>query len=269
MVKGPNNQIGGVAVGAGNVISGNVGSGISLEGAAATGNVVRNDMLGFDSTGLATLSNGGAGVDVSLGASNNTIGDPNAPPNVIHANGGGGVDVSGDTSLGNAIRTNSLSNNGTIGIELLGEFFEDPNDPGDADVGPNRLQNTPVFTGASLTTATSTVHATFSVDTDPANATYPLTIDFYRTDSDNEEGQVYLGSATYTAADFATGDVQRSFHALGPASVGQTIVATATDAAGNTSEYSDDPATLTVPEPATVASALAALAVLARTRRRG
>jgi hypothetical protein len=267
-VLGANNEIGGVPLLAGNLISGNQNSAISLEGAAATGNTIRNDLIGFDATGLVTLKNGGAGVDVSLGANHNTIGDPNAPPNIIHANGGGGVLVSDDASIGNAIRTDELSNNATIGIDLLGAPFEDPNDPGDADAGPNRLQNTPVFVGASLTAETSIVHATFSVDTAPANATYPLTIDLYRTDSDNEEGELYLGSTTYTAADFATGDVERNVHALQPVSVGETIVATATDADGNTSEYSNDPATLTVPEPAAVASTLAALVALATCRRR-
>jgi hypothetical protein len=265
-IQGVGNAIGGLILGSGNVISGNVGSGISLDASTATGNQIHRNRIGLDAAGF-TLPNGGAGVDVSLNASDNEIGNV-GNGNDISANGGGGVVVSGDGSLGNSIRGNSLSSNGTIGIDLLGEFFADPNDTGDPDVGPNRLQNTPVFVSASYTAASNALHAEFSVDTAPANATYPLAIDFYKADADDEEGAIYLGSASYSTDDFAVGDVHRSFIAQGGVAAGDRIVATATDAAGNTSEYCDAPATLAVPEPSAAAAGLAALAALVRRARR-
>ena len=49
--------------GAGNVISGNQGSGVFITGANASGNVVQGDLLGADHTGLLLLPNTGYDID--------------------------------------------------------------------------------------------------------------------------------------------------------------------------------------------------------------
>lgn len=255
-------QIGGPASADANLISSNTLSGILVTGASATDNQILRNRIGL--TVLDdSLPNGGSGVLLQDGANANDVGTIGGG-NEIHHNEGGGVTVVGDGAIGNSIRGNSLAANGSIGIDLLGEFFEDANDPGDPDVGPNRLQNTPVLESASNPGGLDTLEVTFSVDSNPANAAYPLAIDLYGADSDEEEGATYLGTVPYSASDFATGSVTYVVPGA-PVFVGQRIVATATDAAGNTSEYCDD--AVTVPEPTSVALALAAFGALALRRR--
>ena len=72
-----NNTIGGLTVGAGNVISGNSGDGVDLSGTSSfstTGNVVEGNFIGTDVTGAVTLANLGDGVRLAPSASGNTIG---------------------------------------------------------------------------------------------------------------------------------------------------------------------------------------------------
>jgi hypothetical protein len=260
---GSDNTIGGVALG--NVISGNVESGISIEGVAATGNFVYGNTIGSNAAGDASLPNGGPGVFIVDGASQNTVGSTTAGAgNLLRANGASGVWVSSDTSIDNAVRGNSTLLNGSIGIEL-GDFFAEPNDPGDPDSGANRLQNTPEL--VDVVVAGDQVTAAFSISTNPANATYPLLVDFYIADADAEEGESYVGTSTYSATDFATGEVSKVFTAAAPLAPGNEVVATATDSAGNTSEFTDIAITV-VPEPGVFACELAAFAAIAIRRRR-
>jgi hypothetical protein len=65
-------------------------------------------------------------------------------PNKIAFNGGAGVRVIAPTQTV-AILGNEIWNNGGLGIDL-GTSGVTPNDPGDADSGPNELQNFPVIT---------------------------------------------------------------------------------------------------------------------------
>src|SRR5207253_9084199 len=60
------------------------------------------------------------------------------------------------TSVGNAIRFNSIHDNVGLGIDLGGDGIT-PNDPGDLDTGPNSLQNTPVLTAVAAGSQTRVV----------------------------------------------------------------------------------------------------------------
>jgi len=251
---------------AGNLISGNADSGIVFDAATATQNAVLANRIGSNALDTAPLPNGGSGVLLSSGASQNLIGRPPQAGNRFRGNGGSGVSVVGDTTLENSIRGNSMGLNGGLGLEL-GDPIANPNDPNDPDSGPNRLQNTPELADVSYAAGLDQVTASFSVATAPANATYPLGVDFYVADADGEEGEIYLGSVDYDATDFATGVVTKSFTPIGVVTVGSDVVATATDAAGNTSEFTAT-ATTVVPEPGAFACGLAALAVIAMRRRR-
>src|SRR5262249_1482087 len=72
--------------------------------------------------------------------------------NVIAFNGGAGVVVGTDTAhgflatqagTGNAVLGNSIFANAGLGIDLGNADGVTPNDPGDADTGPNNFQNFP------------------------------------------------------------------------------------------------------------------------------
>ena len=83
--------IGGFAVGAGNVVSGNTGHGILLYG--SSGSTVQGNHAGTNAAGTAAIANGLDGIAVD-GGSNNTIGGVAA---------GAGNIASGNTNQGIAI----------------------------------------------------------------------------------------------------------------------------------------------------------------------
>ena len=104
------NLIGGSESGAGNLISGNLGNGIEINGSGSTGNAVQGDFIGLDVTGTHALPNASDGVVVA-GASSNLIGGTSAAArNVVSGNVGNGVTVSNATRiviLGNFIGTDA------------------------------------------------------------------------------------------------------------------------------------------------------------------
>jgi hypothetical protein len=231
--------VGGTAAPAGNVISGNSQSGVSLEG---SDNLVEGNAIGSDSSGTIALGNGGDGVTVSgFPAANNSIGGTSAGAgNIIAFNGLAGVSVldpSGTGSdVGNAILSNQIYGNGALGIDLGGDGVT-PNHTGGLITGPNGFQNFPVLSSAASTSTQITISGTLNA---AANTTY--TIKFFSNASADPsgfgQGQVLLGSVTATTD--SSGNT--SFTATFPVgvTVGQFISATATDPSGNTSEFSQD-----------------------------
>lgn len=204
-------------------------------------NVVVGNVIGANPDCNTALGNG-YGIWIQ-GSSNNVVGGP-APGdgNTIAFNTSTGVvitDYFQDGNLvyhaaNNSVRGNSIFANGLLGIDLGGDGVT-PNDPGDADSGPNNLQNFPVITSATV--MGNTVVMTVSVNSRP-NTTY--TLDFYASasadPSGNGEGERYLGSATVTTDAF--GNVTMVITLTAPVSSGEVLTATATDPAGNTSEFS-------------------------------
>jgi hypothetical protein len=102
----PNNTIGGAAAGDGNVISGNGGQGVRVDGSGATGNQVSGNLIGTDLTGSVAVANANDGVLVIGGASNNTIGG--TAGNTISKNGTNGVEISGAATTGNVVQGNRI-----------------------------------------------------------------------------------------------------------------------------------------------------------------
>lgn len=228
----PGNLIGGGAPGAGNVISGNNGDGIEINGASATGNQVLGNLIGFDATGAGALGNTQHGLQLTSSARGNVIGGALAGEGnrIAHNLNGDGITVASGTN--NTLRGNAIFSNGGLGIDLANNGLT-PNDAGDADTGANQLQNFPLVTGATMHVGSTFITGTLN---SRSNATY--TLDFFSSlvcdPSTNGEGQVYLGSSTATTGP----DSNAAFSVTLPVTaVGRFITATATDPFGNTSEF--------------------------------
>ena len=228
LVRSPNNTIGGDAD-QGNVVSA-TSRGIVLSGENATGNTIAGNFIGTNQDSTADLGMT-TGVQFAGGASGNTLG----PANVI-ANNDTGVRLLSSSGSQNQITQNSFVNNSVIGIDLAG-LGPTANDANDADAGANRGQNYPVIDAVAINSAN--LNVTFSVPTSTENATYDLTIEVYKSNSAGE-GIQYLGSVLYTAGNQGAGVITRAMSGVASAAgllPGDLITATATDAAGNTSEF--------------------------------
>jgi len=239
-VLSPNNTIGGSDPSDGNVITGST-NGIGFSGAFATGNLVQNNTIGSINAGAADfgLVNG---LQFLQGASDNDIiGNliAHSSGDAIRSPGGG----NGNTFSQNRLRFNEF------GIDLTGTGNL-VNDPGDADLGPNQLQNTPVVQDGVSIVLTSTgpdianITITYQVDTDPANASYDLTTEFFLSNLSGHDA-FYIGSDTYTETDFANGLKTITFTGVDINGILRVnLVATATDELGNTSQLSLPAATV-------------------------
>ena len=163
-----NDLVGGTAAGAGNVISGNT-NGVSFF-FNSTNNAVQGNTIGLNPAGTAPIPNTGTGVLLNGGPSNLIGGLAPGAGNVISANATGVV-VSlgtGNPSVGNSILSNSIFGNTGLGINLdvIGASAVTPNDPGDADTGPNNVQNFPVLAGVAggvQGTLNSLANASFTI----------------------------------------------------------------------------------------------------------
>jgi hypothetical protein len=230
----------------GNVISGHVGyygklnarpAGIRVIG--GTGHVIQGNYIGTDATGTQARPNEyGIKVEVWLYSdvpNNLLIGGRGAgEANLIAYNLYDGVTVAGNTTT---ISGNSVYANGELGINLAPNLYTQtypasvtPNDPGDTDTGANDLQNFPVITAASGGAASTVVQGT--IDTQfPSQVTIELFSSEAADASGFGEGQVFQGTAVPDAAG--------NWSATLPGGLsGKYVSATATDAAGNTSEFS-------------------------------
>jgi parallel beta-helix repeat protein len=225
------NVLGGTTAGAGNVIAGSGSNGVNIQQAGTSANRVLGNVIGRNAVGDAA-GNAGSGVTIFAGATGNRIGGTEAGAgNMIANNGGAGVLIF-ESSAANAIRGNAIQANDDLGIDLIAGGFSGvtANDPGDADTGANALQNYPVITsaaggsiGLSFDGAAST---TLAIDVFSSPAADP---------SGHGEGVTFLGSGSLTTdtAGKATGTIS-----VQPAPAGSFVTATATDPAGNTSEFS-------------------------------
>jgi len=231
-ISGANNQVGGTLPAARNLISGNNSDGIEIRDNGTTGNLVQGNLIGTTASGSSGLANTSYGIQIFNGASNNTIGGTAAGAgNVIAFNGADGVFVSSGT--GNRIQRNSIFSNGGLGIDL-GANGVTSNDPGDPDGGANRLQNFPVLQSIVVSGSNTTILG--SIDSATSNSTYPITIEFFSNSScdpsGHGEGETFLGAISVSGP----GSFIATFAASLP--LNSVVTATATDSAGNTSEFS-------------------------------
>ena len=101
------NNVGGTGPGEGNVISGNVGSGVTIQGAGAEDNFVLGNLIGTDATGKFAIGNSSDGVTITT-AADNIIGGAGAGRNLISGNLASGVQIAGASASGNVVVGNRI-----------------------------------------------------------------------------------------------------------------------------------------------------------------
>ncbi len=231
------NVIGGLVAGAGNLISGNPDLGIGLTNVWWT--VIQGNQIGTKADGFSDLGNGAHGVEIRGLSTNNLVGGlvPGAGNRIAFSktiNGFGYVGVRvRDAALDNTILGNAIFANDGLGIDL-GNYGVQPDTACGSATGPNLLENYPVLTqvyGGPFLTVRGTLnsapgqmyHLQFFADNtcDPRG---------------HGQGQFYLGDAAVVTSN----DCTAAFSVALPDTVppGYVVTATATDPAGNTSEFS-------------------------------
>jgi CSLREA domain-containing protein len=226
--------VGGYPPASRNVISANGASGIRLGGGrapAAIGNYVIGNYIGTDVTGTFNLGNNQDGVFLDNGAFVNTIGPfigtgtlSGGGPNLIAFNARDGVRAEG-TANQNSVAYNSIRNNGGLALNLGADGIT-PNDPADADAGPNGLQNFPVLTSAVANGTSTTVQGTFN-----SKPNSSFTIQFFSSAAcspvGNGPGEVWVGDGVVTT----DGNGNAAINVALPVAVrpGRLITATATN----------------------------------------
>ncbi len=220
------NTIGGATAASQNVISANTQNGVLVQATDANTNVIQQNRIGTNAGDTGGLGNGANGV--SINGTGTTV-----QTNRIAFNGGSGVAVA--QGVANNLTTNSISDNGALGIDLL-PVGVTPNDANDVDTGANTLQNFPALTSATSQGTTTTIVGTLA--STPSTA---FRIEFFANAScdasGNGEGATYLGFVNVTTGPTGAANVNAVLTAT--VSAGQTITSTATDPNGNTSEFSE------------------------------
>jgi CSLREA domain-containing protein len=244
LVLGPNNTV--------DVIDNVIGfndTGIQLDN-GSTETWIQGNSIGRSSLGPVGISMpNGTGIRIRSSGDpvlNHRIGygpTDMIPDKLLLANfiisSGAAIEFTGDSDalvVGHSIRGNQMLGN-EQGIDLGpgGEIT----DPGDADEGPNRLQNVPEFDAAltELNADTGEIDYRFRVLTATDNAAYPLRVDFYSSFGDNLQGEIFLKTVVYPSAQ-AEQWVSGTLEPRVPVVPGGKLVATATDSQGNTSQFS-------------------------------
>jgi CSLREA domain-containing protein len=236
-----NNVVGGTSAAARNVISGNSGDGVEIQGLlGASDNRIEGNYIGTDASGTTKVGNCGNGVQIA-GAENNVVGGTSGSArNLISGNCEHGVEVTFANAMGNRILRNSIFDNGKLGINLRSD--RDPvsgvtaNDAGDADTGPNNLQNFPVITSATTFNGQTTIQGGLNSTPDDT-----FNLQFFASPSADAsgfgEGKTYVGQTNVTTN--AGGTVAFSLNTLTPLSGGQVVTTIATSiTTDGTSEFS-------------------------------
>ncbi|RMF92843.1 MAG: hypothetical protein D6734_11370 [Candidatus Schekmanbacteria bacterium] len=206
LINGPaNNVIGDEAdENLANVVSGNNGDGITIEGGNTKNNAVAGNIVGMDSSKTGSLGNSGNGIAVKGGASSNSI-----ESNIVKNNEGTGIKV---VSGGNTLSENIVISNGGEEIEVS----DSPNNPL-PPTNPPEIVNAVVDESGTLH-----IKGTSGAEESIEIFAYP----------DGDESSIeYIGTADANKKGKWTFNAETNF------SVGDYILATATGNNG-TSSYS-------------------------------
>jgi hypothetical protein len=230
-------MIGGTASGARNLISGNGQYGVSIF--YSTDVTIFGNWIGPSvSGGNLASSTQRAGVMVTSSSRNRVGGTRPGESNVIafHTFTGIGVEPNStrNTFSGNSLYANAFGVDLDFVLNNPGSRVT-PNDPGDADTGPNLLQNFPVLEAVHSEGGATTVRG--SINTTPKS---PIHVELFSNAScnasGNGEGRTYFGSVDVVTNSSGNAIFEPSFSVtLLPE---ELVTATATDEFGDTSEFS-------------------------------
>jgi hypothetical protein len=227
LIQGPSNTVGGTASNVANTIAFNTTAGVSLHGAAASGNSILGNLIGTNSSGANQGNAIGVAVD---GGSNNTIGGTAAGAgNTIAYSAQLGISIL--AGVGNAIRKNLyLGTNGPnspvpvndIAVNITG--------------GANNGQQPPTLVSSTLTDPDSAGNRTLSVQLQVKTAS---AIDFYLQESTAPQQRLFLGTANVPPGT-SSASITVKASQVGLSSV---ILATATDPTNGSSAFSSTTST--------------------------
>jgi len=216
----------------GNLVGANQGDGILIDNGPmypypSDGAVVQGNVVGTDALGLLDLGNGANGIHVHESGAVVVGGVAAGEGNTAAHNALAGIWVEAG-GQGNAVRGNSLFDNGGLGVDLNTQGVDGN---GAYDGATNNDPEQPVLASATESAGVITVSGTHA----PA-ATATFTLDFYLVQAPDPtghgEGRVWLGETTLSNSSTFSVGLPRG------GGVGSFVTATATDGAGNTSELS-------------------------------
>ena len=236
-----------------NIISGNgtlpgYKGGINI-GVGSSAVVIQGNAIGLSADGITVLGNAQYGILADQGASNVVIGNQDRAYNNQIAGAVTGIEISNSgafNTTGVQILGNTIWGNSGLAIDLGGNGANGvtPNDAGDADTGPNQLQNFPILTAAYTNNTYGWDGAVYVAGTFAGAANTNYILSFYADPAGDPSGHgdasIFLGSGSFTtdgagnlSFNAATG-TSASMPMIAP---GSKITATATNSVtGSTSE---------------------------------
>ncbi len=238
-VNGASVTIGGTVVADRNVIAASATDGLLITGLAASGSQVLNNLFGTDKSGTLDRGNNSSGVTINASAGSVQIGSTTAP-NLVAFSGLRGIGASSTSGSGNTWFANHIRDN-AFGIDI-GNNGITPNDPDDADSGPNDLQNFPIISASSRATGGVNVSATLDIGGSTITP-QTFTIAVYASSrcdtSGNGQGERFLGSTTVNLRNLpAFENFSFLLSTSDPLPPGTVITTTATHPNGSSSEFS-------------------------------
>ena len=244
------NSIGGTSAGARNIISGNASDGIEIDGSDL--NIIQGNYIGTDYTGTVAIPNDRDGIDINVNVANDSAGNviggtAVGAGNLIRGNTLNGVEVRDATTINNSILGNLIYGNGQLGIDLEPVGVTANN--GTTGALPNIEMDYPVLAAAALSLTTLRVEG--YVGTSALKIAGIHTIEVFKAaDDGGSNGEVELGDGRNVGHGEGQWYIDRCVSAADgtfvcdltvPGTVtlanGDFVTATATDPAGNTSEF--------------------------------
>jgi len=215
----------------GNIVGGSGDGGIQLDSLThtATSTTVQDNFVGV-TPGGTPIPNTVFGIRLGPGEGNP---NPAASTDAVItgnevAHNPRGIQLEGSGTLRNRISRNSIHDNGGLGIDIDPLDIVNQNDVGDGDTGPNTKLNWPVITSTTALSASGTACADCTVEVFQADSTATLN---GASATSYGEGKTFLATTT-------AGSNGSWVATLPPSSTSRIVTSTATDAAGNTSEFS-------------------------------